>query len=61
MKDMSQLGGGMNFYGELPDSYNLVVNANNPLIIKISDELETSLGQDLKDNGSERGKTQRRN
>ena len=26
MKDMSQIGGGMNFYGELPDSYNLVVN-----------------------------------
>jgi molecular chaperone HtpG len=26
MKEMSQFGGGMNFYGELPDSFNLVVN-----------------------------------
>ena len=29
MKDMSQMGGGMNFYGDLPDSYNLVVNPNH--------------------------------
>ena len=28
MKEMSELGGGgMNFYGQMPDSYNLVVNA----------------------------------
>jgi molecular chaperone HtpG len=56
MKDMSQLGGGMNFYGEMPDSYNLVVNANNPLIIKISDEITANLGEKLKENGSVRGK-----
>jgi molecular chaperone HtpG len=40
MKDMSQLGGGMSFYGDMPDSYNLVVNANNPLIIKLSEEVD---------------------
>ena len=34
MKDMSQMGGGMNFYGELPDSYNLVVNPNHQIVIK---------------------------
>ena len=39
MKDMSAVGGGMNFYGELPDSYNLVVNTNHKLIGKISDDL----------------------
>ena len=33
MKDMSQLGGGMNFYGELPDSYNLVINPNHSLVL----------------------------
>ncbi len=40
MKEMSQMGGGMNFYGELPDSYNLVVNPNHQLIIKISEDLQ---------------------
>ncbi len=32
MKDMSKLGGGMNFYGSLPDSYKVSVNANHPLV-----------------------------
>lgn len=38
MKDMSMLGGGMNYMGSLPDSYNLVVNSNHPLISKIHSE-----------------------
>jgi molecular chaperone HtpG len=39
MKDMNQLGGSaMGFYGNLPDMYNLVVNANHPLISKILNE-----------------------
>lgn len=38
MKDMSALGGGMAFYGSMPDMYNLVVNANHPLISKILNE-----------------------
>lgn len=54
MKEMSQLGGGMNFYGELPDSYNLVVNLNHPLVIKIAGELETELGPKLQENNTER-------
>jgi len=32
MKDMSALGGGMSYMGELPDHYNLIVNANSPVI-----------------------------
>ena len=33
MKDMSKLGGGgMNLYGDLPDSYTIVVNTNHPLV-----------------------------
>ncbi len=33
MKDMSAMGGGMmSFYGEMPDSYKLVVNTAHPLI-----------------------------
>ena len=38
MKDMSAMGGGMSFYGSMPDMYNLVVNANHPLISKILSE-----------------------
>mgnify|MGYP004470537471 FL=1 len=34
-REMSSLGGGMNFYGQLPVSYNITVNAENPLIEKI--------------------------
>ena len=32
MKEMSAHQQGMNFYGNLPDSYNLVLNTNHPLI-----------------------------
>lgn len=34
-REMSSLGGGMNFYGQMPVSYNITVNAENPLIEKI--------------------------
>ena len=54
MKEMSQMGGGMNFYGELPDSFNLVVNPNHPLVIKISDDVQRELGDNLKENDLER-------
>ncbi len=32
MKEMSQHQQGMNFYGEMPDQYNLVINTSHPLI-----------------------------
>ncbi|MEG1413552.1 MAG: molecular chaperone HtpG [Mucinivorans sp.] len=37
MKDMSRVGGGggMNFYGEIPDSYSVVVNGNHSLIVDL--------------------------
>lgn len=56
MKEMSQLGGGMNFYGELPDSFNLVVNPNHPLIINISEDLKTKEGARLNENKTESAK-----
>ena len=34
-RDMSALGGGMNFYGEMPPSYNITVNLDSPVIQKI--------------------------
>ncbi len=47
MKDMSGAGGGMGFYGEMPDSFNLVVNTNHPIIIKLADDKDKSAGKDL--------------
>jgi molecular chaperone HtpG len=56
MKDMSQMGGGMNFYGELPDSYNLVLNSNHPLILKISEDLKAREAARLDENSRQRSK-----
>ena len=39
MKDMSKMQSGMSFYGEMPDSYNLVVNLSHPLVKKVLDPL----------------------
>jgi molecular chaperone HtpG len=35
MKDMSKLGGGMDYMGTMPDAYNLVVNSNHKVITEI--------------------------
>ena len=35
MKDMAQNGGGMSFYGAMPDNYKVGINGNHPLIDKI--------------------------
>ena len=40
MKEMSAMQTGMGFYGEMPDSYNLVLNTEHPLIKKIMAETE---------------------
>ena len=34
-REMSAMGGGMNFYGEMPAMYNITVNMQNPLVAKI--------------------------
>ncbi len=41
MKDMSKLGGGMNFYGNMPDTYKVAVNANHKVVTKILQAEET--------------------
>ena len=43
MKEMSAMGGGMSFYGDLPSSYNLVVNSNHPLIEQIAKTTDESV------------------
>ncbi len=48
MKDMNALGGGgMNFYGNLPEMYNLVVNSNHPLITRLVNEADPDKKQTL--------------
>lgn len=47
MKDMSALGGDAGFYGNLPESYNLVVNTNHPLIVRIAQDLDKKAGERL--------------
>jgi len=44
MKDMAAMGGGMGFYGQMPDNYKVAINGNHKLISKIlkSDEAEQS-------------------
>ena len=46
-REMSALGGGMNFYGELPQMYNVVVNMENPLVNRIVADKEAQGSQDL--------------
>lgn len=36
MKEMAQTGGGMGFYGSMPDNYKVTVNASHPLIQKLA-------------------------
>ena len=45
MKDMARLQPGMTFYGELPDSYNLILNTDAPLIKKVIDGDESQVAQ----------------
>jgi len=48
MKEMSALQGGMmSFYGEMPDSYNLVVNTAHPVIEKLLADEEAACGTEV--------------
>ena len=53
MKEMAALQPGMSFYGELPDSYQLVVNTEHPLVKDIREKADSALAatvQPLLDN-----------
>lgn len=49
MKEMQSTGGAgpMSFYGEMPDSYNLVVNTDQPLVQKLMQEQEQATSDSL--------------
>ncbi|MDE5644008.1 MAG: molecular chaperone HtpG [Muribaculaceae bacterium] len=44
MKDMAAMQPGMSFYADLPDSYNLVVNTEHPLVRKVRDAADEAIG-----------------
>ncbi len=41
-REMSALGGGMNFYGEMPESFNITANLQNPLMVKLIGDLKNN-------------------
>jgi molecular chaperone HtpG len=49
MKDMQELSGAASMYGNMPDSYNLVINANHPLVNRIAEQTEKKLGKKLEE------------
>ena len=42
-REMSAMGGGMNFYGEMPAMYNITVNMENPLVARIMNAKATEV------------------
>ncbi|WP_044123348.1 molecular chaperone HtpG [Hallella bergensis] len=53
MKEMSQFQPGMNFYGQMPDSYTVVLNADHPLVKNVLDDSNKSTAESLKPVNSE--------
>lgn len=48
MKDMAAMQPGMNFYGELPDSYTLVVNTSAAIVESLRDKATDALADSIK-------------
>ena len=48
MKDMSRYQQGMGFYAQMPDSFNLVLNSDHPLIKKVLDDETAAVSELLK-------------
>ena len=48
MKEMSAMGGGMQMWGSMPDSYTLMLNVNNPVIAGILDKDEETQKNTIK-------------
>jgi molecular chaperone HtpG len=48
MKDMSKFQAGMGFYGQMPDSFNLVLNSDHPLVKKVLDDSQAATAEALK-------------
>ena len=44
---MAALQPGMSFYGELPDSYNLTLNVNHPVVKSVLDAAQSAVGSQV--------------
>lgn len=49
MKDMAALQPGMSFYGELPNSYNLTLNTNHPVVKSILEAAQSAVGSKVEE------------
>lgn len=47
MKEMAAMQPGMSFYGELPDSYNLIVNTDHPLVVKVVRDVDANIASEV--------------
>jgi molecular chaperone HtpG len=48
MKEMSKFQPGMNFYGQMPDSFNIVLNSDHPLVKRVLEDSEAATAESLK-------------
>ena len=48
MKEMSRFQSGMNFYGQMPDAFNIVLNSDHPLVKKVLSDSESATAEALK-------------
>ena len=48
MKEMSRFQQGMNFYGQMPDSFNIVLNSDHPLVKRVLADSEAATAEELK-------------
>ena len=68
MKEMQSMQPGMSFYGEIPDSFNLIVNVDSPIIKKVLEDTQKSIGikidpinHDIKEKNDELEKLRKEN
>ena len=48
MKEMSRYQSGMGFYGQMPDTFNIVLNSDHALIKRLLGDAQTQLSEELK-------------
>ena len=48
MKEMSRYQSGMGFYGQMPDTFNIVLNSDHALIKRVLGDAQAQLGEELK-------------
>ncbi len=59
MKEMAAMQPGMNFYGQLPDSYSLVINTESAQVAKIKEAATAAIGDDVNKDFAELGEAEK--